>query len=270
MKVLMAEPGKLPYETGVANETNVVKQSNIIEMEGCPMLMAEQEPYALMVQPDDMRINPREVNDNFGTMVCFHPRYALGDHHNYVDKDDFLREMYLNTVGNNERDMERYERMVNMVWSHSNHHAVDDAMLRVISEKYIVMPLYLLDHGGLAMQTASFHDPWDSGQVGWVYVSKEDALKGFGAEKMTDVLQKKAEDLLQGEVAEYDAYLRGECYGFGLYENGELSDSCWGFIGSLEDACKAMEGYLPDGCRGMMGRLTEVTCKGKEGQEWKI
>ena len=33
----------------------------------------------------------------------FHPRYALGDHHNYIDKDDFLREMYLNTVGNNER-----------------------------------------------------------------------------------------------------------------------------------------------------------------------
>ena len=41
------------------------------------MLMAEQEPYALMVQPDDMLISPREVNDNFGTMVCFHPRYAL-------------------------------------------------------------------------------------------------------------------------------------------------------------------------------------------------
>ena len=32
------------------------------------MLMAEQEPYALMVQPDDMLISPREVNDNFGTM----------------------------------------------------------------------------------------------------------------------------------------------------------------------------------------------------------
>ena len=105
------------------------------------MLMAEHEPYALMVQPDDMLISPREVNDNFGTMVCFHPRYALGDHHNYIDKDDFLREMYLNTVGNNERGMERYERMVNMVWSrkmtgdHPDPRAVDDTMLRVISEK---------------------------------------------------------------------------------------------------------------------------------------
>ena len=168
------------------------------------MLMAEQEPYALMVQPDDMLISPREVNDNFGTMVCFHPRYALGDHHNYIDKDDFLREMYLNTVGNNERGTERYERMVNMVWSrkmtgdHPDPRAVDDAMLRVISEKYVVMPLYLLDHSGLAMQTESFHDPWDSGQVGWVYVSKEDVLKEFGGEKMTGALRKKAEDLANG------------------------------------------------------------------------
>lgn len=161
------------------------------------MLMAEQEPYALMVQPDDMLISPREANDNIGTMVCFHPRYALGDHHNYMDKDDFLREMYLNTVGNNERGMERYERMVNMVWSrkmtgdHPDPRAVDDTMLRVISEKYIVMPLYLLDHSGLAMQTTSFNDPWDSGQVGWVYVSKEDALKEYGAEKMTGALRKR-------------------------------------------------------------------------------
>lgn len=199
-----------------------------------------------------------------GQWYCFHPRYALGDHHNYIDKDDFLREMYLNTVGNNERGTERYERMVNMVWSrkmtgdHPDPRAVDDAMLRVISEKYVVMPLYLLDHSGLAMQTESFHDPWDSGQVGWVYVSKEDVLKEFGGEKMTGALRKKAEDLLRGEVAEYDAYLRGECYGFELYKNGELSDSCWGFIGSLEDACKAMADYLPDECKGMTEHLSEV------------
>ena len=44
------------------------------------MLMAVNEPYALMVQPDDILISPREVDEHFGTMVCFHPRYALGDH----------------------------------------------------------------------------------------------------------------------------------------------------------------------------------------------
>ena len=80
------------------------------------MLMAVNEPYALMVQPDDILISPREVDEHFGTMVCFHPRYALGDHHNYMDKDDFLREMYLDTVGHDEAGMKRYERMT-LFWS---------------------------------------------------------------------------------------------------------------------------------------------------------
>lgn len=105
------------------------------------MLMAVQDSYVLMVQPDDILISPREVDEHFGTMVCFHSRYALGDSHNYMDKDDFLREMYLNTVGHDEPGMDRYERMVNIVSSRFRHgpkteeRAVDDAMLNVISEK---------------------------------------------------------------------------------------------------------------------------------------
>ena len=71
-----------------------------------------------------------------------------------------------------------------------------------------------MDHSGLAMQTTSFNDPWDSGQVGWIYVSKEDALKEFGGEKMIGAIREKAEDLMRSEVAAYDSYLRGECYGF--------------------------------------------------------
>lgn len=227
------------------------------------MLMAVQEPYALMVQPDDILISPREVDEHFGTMVCFHRRYALGDHHDFMDKDDFLREMYLDTVGHDEQGMRRYERMVNIVGSRYMHgskteeRAIDDAMLNIISGKYLMLPLYLLDHSGLAMKTTSFHDPWDSGQVGWIYVSKEDAIKEFGGDKMTGAIKKKAEDLMRSEVAAYDSYLRGECYGYELYKNGELADSCWGFIGSLEDACEAMAGYLPDECKGMVSRLEE-------------
>lgn len=192
------------------------------------MLMAVNEPYALMVQPDDILISPREVDEHFGTMVCFHPRYALGDHHNYMDKDDFLREMYLDTVGHDEAGMKRYERMVNIVSSRFRHgpkteeRAIDEAMQKVISEKYLMLPLYLYDHSGLAMSTESFsgrapHAEWDSGQVGWIYVSKEDALKEFDADKMTGAIRQKADALMRSEVAAYDSYLRGECYGFELY-----------------------------------------------------
>lgn len=109
------------------------------------MLMAVEGPYALMVQPDDILISPREVDEHFGTMICFHSRYALGDSHDYMDKDDFLREMYLDTVGHDEAGLKRYEHMVNIVSSRFRHgpkteeQAVDDAMLKVISEKHIAL-----------------------------------------------------------------------------------------------------------------------------------
>ena len=232
------------------------------------LVMAVNEPYALMVQPDDILISPREVDEHFGTMVCFHPRYALGDHHNHMDKDDFLREMYLDTVGHDEAGMKRYERMVNIVSSRFRHgpkteeRAIDEAMQKVISEKYLMLPLYLYDHSGLAMSTESFsgrapHAEWDSGQVGWIYVSKEDALKEFDADKMTGAIRQKADALMRSEVAAYDSYLRGECYGFELYKNGELSDSCWGFMGNFSDVLKDMAAYLPDECKGMVDHLEE-------------
>lgn len=34
------------------------------------MLMAVNEPYALMVQPDDILISPREVDEHFGSPLC--------------------------------------------------------------------------------------------------------------------------------------------------------------------------------------------------------
>lgn len=72
------------------------------------MLMAVQEPYALMVQQDDILINPRELDEPLGTMVCFHRRYALGDHHDFADKDAFLQKLYLDTVGKTPEGEARY------------------------------------------------------------------------------------------------------------------------------------------------------------------
>ena len=78
------------------------------------MLTATRGPYVLVIQPDDDPLNPRE-DDNFGKMVCFHRRYHLGDHHNYIDKDDFLRDLYLKTVGDDERGAHRYERALDLM-----------------------------------------------------------------------------------------------------------------------------------------------------------
>ena len=138
-----------------------------------------------------------------------------------------------------------------------NEQAVAETMLNVISKKYIMLPLYLLDHSGLAMRTVSFHDPWDSGQVGWIYVSKEDALKAFEAAEMTPKIREMIKKALRDEVEIYDAYLRGECYGYELYEKGELKESCWGFIGDMDEVRKRIAEQLPDDCKDLVDQLEE-------------
>lgn len=131
------------------------------------------------------------------------------------------------------------------------------------AEKNIILPLNLYDHSMLSMSISSFlgraqHAEWDSGQVGWIYATPEDIEKEYGS--LTPENYEKAEALLKSEVECYDYYLSGQCYGFRLYENGEETDSCWGFLGSFSDIkTEIASGSLPESHRDMVDHLHEVS-----------
>ena len=234
------------------------------------MLLGEKGEYTLLIREDTDAQSPRE-DEPFGKMICFHSRYNLGDEHNYADKDDFLRDLYLDTVGNNEQGERRYERLLDRFdtpehggyGSGQYQRAVDNALLEAISEKHVILPLHLYDHSMLSISAHSFvgrahHAEWDSGQVGWVYADKDDILKEFGGKNLTPDKREKAETLLHGEVETYDCYLRGECYGFELLQNGKMVDSCWGFLGGMDQVLEAMKEHLPDDCAGITENMAEV------------
>ncbi|MCK4237452.1 MAG: hypothetical protein KAX38_10065, partial [Candidatus Krumholzibacteria bacterium] len=82
--------------------------------------------------------SPREW-DNLGIMICFHRRYDLGDEHE-LDTEDYAN------------------------WDSMRDHIIKEL------DAAIVLPLYLLDHGGITMSTTPFSCPWDSGQIGWTYI----------------------------------------------------------------------------------------------------
>lgn len=155
----------------------------------------------LKVLRDEFATNPCEF-DNLGTMVCWHPQYELGNDHNFKSPQDFQR------------------------WVKEE----------VGKSNIVLLPLYLYDHSGLAISTVPFGDPWDSGQVGWVYATKEDLRREFGAKKITSRIKQKAVSILQEEVKTYNQYLTGEVFGFATFEVGDgkvrETDSCWGFYGS--------------------------------------
>lgn len=101
-----------------------------------------------------------------------------------------------------------------------------------IPDDAICLPLYLYDHGGITMSTSPFSCPWDSGQVGVIYCTKEKAIKEWGKKRFTKKVEERAIKYLVGEVEEYDAYISGEVYGYIVKdEDGIEIDSCWGYYG---------------------------------------
>ncbi len=170
--------------------------------------------------------SPREW-DNLGKMVCWHRRYTLGDEQpkeypigymigvlceEFADKIPCPQDSYLED------------------WLMED----DERVLKYFHKFAIQLPLYLYDHSGITINTTGFSCPWDSGQVGFIYVLKKDMLKEFSKKKMTKQLFAKAEKILKQEVETYDQYLRGDVYGFQIIEpdcEDNNLDSCWGFYG---------------------------------------
>jgi hypothetical protein len=166
----------------------------------------------LKVLHDSSADSPREW-DNLGTMVCFHNRYDLGDNHNY-----------------NSDDYNNWEEMKKAIQKEEN--------------TAVILPLYLYDHSGISISTGAFSCRWDSGQIGFIFVSKEKALQEFGGKIVTAKLKEKLERILNGEVETYDQYVRGEVYGFQIVdEDDNHIDSCYGFYGT-DFATNGMLDYI--------------------------
>lgn len=173
---------------------------------------------------DDDPNDPREF-DGLGYMVCWHRRYSLGDEQPTADPSEWRENFEADEPTN------------------------------------VILPLYLLDHGGITMSTGSFTDPWDSGQVGWI-VCTPDRAKDAGVEWDAE----KIAECLKAGVACYARYLEGGAWGF-IVENGEKcdhgvvhwehSDSCLGFWGDIEEsgALDYIDAALHDAAREQWERV---------------
>jgi hypothetical protein len=178
--------------------------------------------YITRTYHDDSTESPRDW-DNLGTMVCFHNRYDLGDKHNYNSND-------YNGWDEMEKDIIKRENVG------------------------VILPLYLYDHSGITMNTTGFSCNWDSGRVGFIFISKQKMLQEYGGKIVTQKLKDRVEGYLKSEVETYDQFLTGDVYGYRVFkeENGveEELDSCWGFYGEdtcMEEGVGIMEYYIEKG-----------------------
>ena len=81
-----------------------------------------------------------------------------------------------------------------------------------------------------------FSCPWDSGQVGFIYVEKEKVRKEYGKKAVSQKLKSRVLDYLRGEVKTYDDFIRGNVWGYVIEDkDGKHIDSCWGFFGDYDN-----------------------------------
>lgn len=111
-----------------------------------------------------------------------------------------------------------------------------------IAKKYYYLKVWAYDHSGITVRTGE-SNPWGNGYTSWdsylfgvIVCDKKKAMKEYGYKRPCKPLQKRVEQVLDGEIKNLDTFCRGEIYGYRTYnKDNEEIDSCWGFYDE-EDA----------------------------------
>ena len=94
------------------------------------------------------------------------------------------------------------------------------------------IPVYLYRHSGDTVSSKPFSCPWDSGQLGYLYFTKEQAREMYSIKRISAKKKAQLEESLRRHVKLLDYYVTGQVYGFEVQDqDGEHIDSCWGFYG---------------------------------------
>jgi hypothetical protein len=99
------------------------------------------------------------------------------------------------------------------------------------SNDHICLPVYAYVHSSVQLNTTGFSCPWDSGQIGCIYVSKHRIREDFRAKRITKSIYNKVINFLNEEITILNSYLNDEVFGFVITDSDKEIDSCWGYYG---------------------------------------
>ena len=176
----------------------------------------------LVIRRDDNPISPREFDDNLGTIVCF-DRVWYGDRHEFHDKDEFLKDRLLAHFGDEEQAEAFWDKM-EQEYLCDPEKVRDDHILEELGKDHVILPVYMYRHSGDTVSTEPFNDPWDSGQIGWIYTEHAKVDLFFGA--VNDSTLSQARERLENEVSTWNDYIMDENYAYDLVneQTGEVMD----------------------------------------------
>ena len=163
-----------------------------------------------------------------------------------MNKNIILTEVYntykINIIQDIDPESPReWDNLGNMVCFHKRYtlgdkHNLDIDSLPEFLKNKIYLPIYMYDHSGITIKTSPYNCQWDSGQVGYIYATKEAIKKEFNCKNLTKNILDKVYKMLESEVDIYDKYLTCEVYGYEIFDNVEdFKDSCYGYYDTPEE-----------------------------------
>lgn len=150
--------------------------------------------HLIRILNDDGDVESPREDDPLGKMVCFHRRYNLGDEYDYKVSD---------FTG----------------WDELEQHLIKK------EKAVVILPIYMYEHSDITIKTTPFSCSFDSGQVGFIYTTRDMYLKRRNFKRLTKKLKEEARQILEGEVEMYDQWLRGEFYGY-VIDPEDSEDTC--------------------------------------------
>ena len=203
----------------------------------------EYKGYNINVDYDQDPMNPRTEWDNAAVMVCWHSRYNLGDRETWKGMGGKMKSQQLS---------ENYSEPIDLLYELAGINRDDleedmehaDLIEEITKKGHLISALYLYDHSGITISMSSFSCRWDSGQVGWIYMTKEKIKEEWGE---GEEAYEKAQKCMEDEVQTYDDYITGQVYGFRIEgPDEEELDSCSGYYG--DDGKK----YMIEECKSII------------------
>lgn len=156
----------------------------------------EVKKYQVAIEQSSDVEDPCGAWDMLGKILCFHPRHKFGH------DEGFTKESFDVYMKDNPEDF--------------------------------YFPLYMYDHSGVTISLTPFNDRWDSMQIGYVWVKRDEAEKEFGSQLEVDKdsltrplqLRVKVLECIQNDVKSVDMWLTGDVWNFIVTdENGDVVES---------------------------------------------
>lgn len=167
----------------------------------CEVWLKDGKVYLLTISSDSDTESPREY-DNVGTLLLWDKSSHCSDSDQEITATNDAKIIILN----------------------------DKCQLVADVKTHLILPVYKYQHSGVAYNTTGFQCRWDSGQVGYIYCSKEKAIAEFGKKNLTKTVREKALASMVSEVAIFGAWANGQCYHYNI-EVAPLEDILGSYIG---------------------------------------